>query len=335
MYQYAETVHFLKHPNKRRVPASVDIDLTNACNQDCYYCESSEFREHSPGQQSLNDYISLLNKLDTWAGSSDLFAGTVNTVCFSGGGEPTLFKGYEQVIKHSLDLGFRTSLITNGTNIHQLLSIDPARMAWVGVDMDAGSKDLYENIRKTKHQSIYQQVVESITKLSAHGVAVDIKILLNEYNCTQSALKDMFVMAQSAGARMIYFRPTVIAGQAYDFRSFIPVIQDLSETYQLPVKMALKKFDPRTYNRCHQMYSFLIFCSDGCMYTCCENKGNDRFSLGSWTQNDFRTAWHSALHSSIYNGINTQLCPPCRSHDHNQALESLMQNPALADTLFL
>lgn len=335
MYQYLQLVHFLRHPAQRLVPFSVDIDMTNACNQDCYYCESADFRAASPGQQSVQDYVQLLDRLHSWARDIETAAGTVNSVCFSGGGEPTLFRGFEQVIDHSLNLGFKTSLITNGTNIDRLQHCDPQRLAWIGVDMDAGSKTLYEIIRKTKTRSIFPQVLKSMTLLSAQGVNIDIKVLLNHLNCNSAALADIFAMAQDVGARQLYFRPTVTQGQVFDFRPWVDEIHELSVRHGMPVKLALKKFEPRTYNRCHQMYMFAIFCADGHVYTCCENKGNKKFDLGSWTDQDFRTLWHSDRHHEIYHSINTQLCAPCRSHDHNLALQRVMDQPDLEDGLIL
>jgi 2-iminoacetate synthase ThiH len=67
MYQFAEIVHWMKNRDSMKIlPAQVDIDLTNVCNQDCYYCNSADFREAEPVQKKYTEYISLLDKLCTW-----------------------------------------------------------------------------------------------------------------------------------------------------------------------------------------------------------------------------------------------------------------------------
>ena len=39
MYQHAELVHWMKNKDTHAIlPLQVDIDLTNICNQDCFYC---------------------------------------------------------------------------------------------------------------------------------------------------------------------------------------------------------------------------------------------------------------------------------------------------------
>lgn len=338
MYQYAELVHWMKHRNSVLIPASVDIDLTNICNQDCYYCDSATFRAAHPESQNLQQYLKLIDQLSSWHSYSKETTGSLNTICFSGGGEPTLYKGYEQIIAHSIRCGFRTSLTTNGTNLDRLIyNVDVPTLqsiAWIGVDMDAGNEVMYETIRQTKTKTVFSKVVENITMLSKIGVNVDIKILLNELNSTEEELRSVFTLAKSTGARMLYFRPTVLDNQAFDCRPMADLIEQLGAEYQVRARINLKKFEPRTYNRCHQMYQFLIFSSDGQMYSCCENKGNQNFSIGAWNQGDFRDLWLGQQHHAMYNKINTQLCQPCRSHNHNLGIEQVMQNPELQDILF-
>jgi hypothetical protein len=71
MYQFAEIVHWMKNRDSMKIlPAQVDIDLTNVCNQDCYYCNSADFREAEPVQKKYTEYIGLLDKLSTWRAHS-------------------------------------------------------------------------------------------------------------------------------------------------------------------------------------------------------------------------------------------------------------------------
>ena len=67
MYQHAEIVHWMKNKDRIAIlPAQVDIDLTNICNQDCFYCNSAEHRASRPIQKKYYEYIELLDKLVSW-----------------------------------------------------------------------------------------------------------------------------------------------------------------------------------------------------------------------------------------------------------------------------
>jgi hypothetical protein len=102
----------------------------------------------------------------------------------------------------------------------------------------------------------------------------------------------------------------------------------------IKVKLNQTKALPRNYTRCHQMYQFPVFCADGLIYTCCDNKGNARFALGRWDEKDFRDLWLSARHHEIYNSVNTAFCPHCRPNWHNIEIQRIIDDPALLEQLY-
>jgi len=111
MYHTAELVHWMQNKDSKiLLPAQVDIDLTNICNQDCYYCNSAEHRAAAPVQKKYIEYIKLLDKLASWRSHSPNSYGTTHTITYPGGGEPTVLSGYEHVIEHTIDHGFLTSI---------------------------------------------------------------------------------------------------------------------------------------------------------------------------------------------------------------------------------
>ena len=96
----------------------------------------------------------------------------------------------------------------------------------------------------------------------------------------------------------------------------------------------MEKFNPREYSRCHQMFQFPVFCADGNIYSCCENKGNPRFAIGAWDTEDFRDIWLGKLHMEVYNTINTKLCAPCRPNVHNNQIQKILNNDSLIENLY-
>ena len=111
-------------------------------------------------------------------------------------------------------------------------------------------------------------------------------------------------------------------------------IERLSIHYAVPVKLNQTKALERNYRRCHQMYQFPVFCADGEIYTCCDNKGNPRFSLGAWDSGDFRDLWLSPRHHEIYNTVDTAFCPHCRPNWHNIEIQRIISEPALLEQLY-
>ena len=341
MYKNAEVVHWMNNSDARAIlPAQVDIDLTNICNQDCFYCNSAEHRARSPVQKKYQDYIVLLDKLAAWRSHTPNSYGSLNTITYPGGGEPTLLPGYERVLEHTIDLGFLTSITTNGTKLHKLIenvSVEKIRkMAWIGIDIDAGDQELYETIRRSLTKtSPFKKIMANATELVKLGATVDFKVILNQYNSNRTAIDNVFKKAKEVGVRLLYFRPGIIDGQATLLTpELLDMIVGFGQAYGVQVKINQSKTEPRIYNRCHQMFQFPVFCADGEIYLCCDNKGNPQFSLGRWDQGDFRDLWLKDQHMSIYNKINTRLCPPCRPNGNNNRIQEIINNPSLLEVMY-
>ena len=340
MYQHAEIAHWMKNRETVSIlPAQVDIDLTNICNQDCFYCNSAEHRQNRPVQKKYHEYITLLDKLAAWRSHTPNSFGTLHTITYPGGGEPTLLPGYEKVLEHTIDLGFLTSITTNGSRLDRLLqnvSVEKIKkMAWIGIDIDAGTKDKYEQIRRSlTKESLFDQVIENATQLVKIGAQVDFKALINHYNSDHQSLEALFAITKHVGVRQLYLRPTIMVGRAYDFSAQMPLIQALSKKYSVPIKLNLSKSLPRNYTRCHQMFQFPVFCADGKVYTCCDHKGDSRFELCNWDNGDFRDQWLSARHFQIYESINTKLCPHCRPNIHNISIQNILDDDSKLEILY-
>lgn len=342
MYQYAELVHWMKNQDSMKLlPAQVDIDLTNVCNQDCFYCNSAEFRRDVPVQKKYREYIDLLDKLAGWRAHTPNSYGTTHTITYPGGGEPTVLVGYEHVIEHTIDLGFLTSITTNGSNLDKLLDSIVVeklkKIAWIGIDIDAGTEDLYERIRRSlTAKSLFNRVCDNARSLIDAGVNVDFKALINPLNDNEEAMNDLFRLVKNLNGRMIYFRPAIINNEAYPItQEMLAMLERFSQQYQLPYWANQNKTLPRNYKKCHQMFHFPVFCADGKIYICCENKGNPQFELCNWDRGDFRDEWLNERHFEIYNRTRVEFCQPCRPNISNIQIQNIIDNPKDIETLYL
>jgi sulfatase maturation enzyme AslB (radical SAM superfamily) len=323
------------------LPAQVDIDLTNVCNQDCYYCNSVDFRKDKPVQKKYTEYIVLLDKLAGWRAHTPNSYGTLHTITYPGGGEPSVLTGFENVIEHTIDLGFLTAITTNGSHLDKLLDSVVVeklkKIAWIGIDIDAGTEDLYEKIRRSlTAKSLFNRVVDNARELIGAGVNVDFKCLINPLNDNHEAMNDLFSLVKKLNGRAIYFRPVIVDNQAHPITDkTLSMLKQLSETYQVPYWVNTNKTLPRNYKKCHQMFHFPVFCADGKIYICCENKGNPQFALGNWDKDDFRDLWINQRHHDIYNKTNVAFCRPCRPNINNIEIQNILDNPKKIEALYL
>ena len=170
------------------VSIGVNLNPDKVCNFDCIYCQvdrmtSSETRFVEMGQ--------LLTELDEMLGlvtSGELFRSEqcsvfppplqwLTDVAFSGDGEPTTYKNFDEIIqscaelkqKHGLD-SVKMVLITNASMFHRDhvqrgLKIMDANQGEIWAKLDAGSEEYYRLIERTRIP--FQRVLDNIEQASS------------------------------------------------------------------------------------------------------------------------------------------------------------------------
>jgi len=314
------------------LPWQVDIDTTNICNQDCYYCNTAVYRSEKPIYQNEDNYHDLLDKLYFWKSDNNNILGQVNNVIFSGGGEPTLLPGFEEILEKSIDYNFVTAINTNGTKLSKLLKIDAnklKKMAYIGLDIDSADPITYEKIRRSlnKKINVFNSVKKQAKELGKQNVPLDVKALIMEENSTDLEMHKLFEFTKEINARSIHFRPVVLNGMAYNVNGVVESIKNYSKQFNIPYTLNLARYQIKLYKKCHQILLFPTFGADGNIYVCCEYKGNPEMCLGSWIENDWRELWGSARHIEIYNSIDVTKCKPCRPNHFNNVVQQELDDP--------
>jgi len=107
-------------------PQSLQVALTNKCNLKCVFCSVAE-RE----LKQEWDYVELISAIHNF-----MLCG-IGTIEFSGGGEPTLYPEFNQLVKDCTIMGLRLGLITNGLMLKDLPVATLSRFDWIRISMVA------------------------------------------------------------------------------------------------------------------------------------------------------------------------------------------------------
>jgi molybdenum cofactor biosynthesis enzyme MoaA len=321
------------------LPSAIDIDLTNVCNQDCFYCNTAEFRAKFLDTPPKEKFIDLIDKLADWRNHTPLSVGTVRSICFTGGGEPTVHPQYHEIIEYAIDKGFVVTLITNGSKLDKLVKHLPkekiSKILWVGVDIDSGLPESYEDIRKSlTTYAMLPRVKDNIRLAVAAGFNIDIKALLMPQNTTDIELEALFDFVKDTGARQLHIRPLfdLETQKVFDVTDEIKQkIQSISSVTGIKYRLPEYRIEPRTYTKCHQMFMYTIFSANGDITVCCEAKGASKFSIGNWLSTDPRDLWMGKRHMEVYNTTNTMQCAPCKPNKINNIIQKDLDDPSLLE----
>lgn len=182
-----ETNRFVYPVVSRRsggVSIGVNLNPDKVCNFDCIYCQVDRV---SAAETKFVDMRQLLDELDHMLAlvtSGELFthgkfAATpphlrrLNDIAFSGDGEPTTYRNFDEIIaacaelkrKHGLD-DVKLVLITNASMFHRPtvergLAILDANNGEVWAKLEAGTAEYFKLVDRTSIP--FQQIVDNIT----------------------------------------------------------------------------------------------------------------------------------------------------------------------------
>jgi len=286
-------------------PYEVEIDPTNACNQNCYYCNVHEFRKTCPDNASAEDYISLIRSLPD----------TVGKIVFSGGGEPLVSKDASKLIEEACKKNAEVGVITNGTMLHRLNVTKENHPDWIGIDIDAVDHESYFTIRKHNLDYVLNNVKKVVPVLKEMGIRTTFKYLITDYNNTWKHMEDAIDFASENGfdeffARIAHFKDGHIITPITDWDGVRSRLKEYSEERGLVFLSAFEKeklfienknTKKEYYSKCFGPTKAVIFCADGYTYWCTENRGVPEYRLGNWIEDGYSSIYKNNLLEEMEN----------------------------------
>lgn len=174
------------------VPAGINVTLTFKCNFNCSYCYQ-DLLQTGDNRWDLGKCRELVEEAADWG------------VVFLGltGGEPTIFKGWLELIETGLKRGMIPTMTSNGT----VIGGDPeiarrlaaAGMEEITISFDAPSAELHDEITRSKGQ--FPKVLNAVRYLVDAGLRVVIKSVLTPK--TQHSVEPMIDMLVTMGVHEI------------------------------------------------------------------------------------------------------------------------------------
>jgi wyosine [tRNA(Phe)-imidazoG37] synthetase (radical SAM superfamily) len=140
-------------------PLSINLDLTTACNYACDHCVDLDI---------LNtgirfDHDKLLASLALMAERG------MKSVIVIGGGEPTLYPKFEEVIRFMKNLGLQISIVSNGTGNHKIAKVADCMdgQDWVRLSLDSGTDPTFQAMHNPRKEFILEKICAVVPDIKA------------------------------------------------------------------------------------------------------------------------------------------------------------------------
>lgn len=148
------------------VPISINLDLTTACNYKCDHCVDLEIL--NTGIRYDHDKLKDAMKL--------LAARGLKSVIVIGGGEPTVYPGFGEVIRYMRGLGLQIGIVSNGSGNKKIAQIADCLDArdWVRLSLDAGTDHTFQVMHKPRKPVSLDEICENVPLIRKANPAVQV-----------------------------------------------------------------------------------------------------------------------------------------------------------------
>ena len=282
--------------DKRKEPLSpieASLDPIHSCNLKCEHCNAASYLLKNLKQYRMEDehLINLITFLGKWG---------VKGVCFGGGGEPTLHTKLNDAIEHTVKMGMKVALVTNGTLLtDKLIETCVKYCRWVGISVDSATSKTYIIGRKI---NLFDTTINNIKKLVGKqkelktNCDIAYKFLIFEHN--QHEIYEACKLAKEIGVKDFHVRPGDFSHQGmgkhkkrYNPYDIDLILKQFEKCHELEDEnfrafTVLHKFDdsfkPRKdFSQCYASPCCIQLCADGNVYLCPDQRHQEFYKLGT------------------------------------------------------
>jgi len=290
-------------------PVEASLDPIHQCNLECEHCNAHKYMG-SNNRMPDKHMINLISFLKKWG---------VKSICFGGGGEPSMHTKLPDAITFARRLGLHTSVATNGTIMPERLIDAYARCRWIGISVDSATKETY---LKAKKKDLFHQVLINMSELiktvrqESSDCEVAFKFLIMPYN--QHEIYKACKLAKDLGVRDFHARPADYSHQGMgeikkkENEYNIPLILEQFEkcreleTDKFRVFTVIHKFNDdfrpkKNFSQCYAAPLVIQLCADGNVYFCVDQRHNDFYKLGTHYPNpeNILNFWGKERHQEL------------------------------------
>jgi len=147
-------------------PLSVNLDLTTACNFSCPHCVDSTIlnQGESLSLETVRDTIETLRSKG------------LRSVILLGGGEPTLHKGFGEVVRVVKDRGLQIGIVTNGSKLERVVKVADLLQEkdWVRLSLDAAYEETFQALHRPRTEVTLQKILSQAKELKEKNPSVSL-----------------------------------------------------------------------------------------------------------------------------------------------------------------
>ena len=306
-------------------PVHVQLILSDLCNQACHFCAyrdpgyTSSQLFHVNGNYNPNRMLPFEKVQEIL---EDCAAMGVKAIQLTGGGEPTVYPRFQEVVEEIERRSMKWALVTNGV----IQKWDLSSATWIRVSLDAATVGTYSSVRHCA-QRHFGLACETIKKYKAGVGFVVTPENWREILMAARLAKDLGASSIRIGAQFSEHGKALFADFARDAAALARNAERLAgDGFEV-----INRFDEKLseldqgapdYKRCGYQRLTTYIGADQNLYRCCVYSYHPRGLLASLKNQRFRDAW-PAVHKEFYD-FDARGCARCQFTAINRAINEVV-----------
>lgn len=322
-------------------PVGVEWDLSNTCGHGCPFCSFGTTESHGYRQQNAVHFPAVR----ALALVAELAEAGVQSVTFTGGGEPLNHPCAASIFKAVVDSGMAWGLVTNG----QLLTGASADLVahharFLRVSWDAGSTAMHQKMHRTPKPQLdmieeHMRIVIGESRLYGRPLPLMVGASFCVTDDNVDEISEAARRLDGIGASYLEVRPTYPTTwrddgwdanltRTADARANLELARHEMAGRPFKVIGMVARFDAlegyeKGYSKCQIGPLTTVIGAEGSLWQCCVQRGREGFALANVLNQTFASAWQQAGERKMHDWINVEKCPRCRYDSYNEILQAL------------
>lgn len=291
-------------------PICIEIDPTNACNHQCTFCCTLKYNRKNVCSLEYAYLEKLLEDLAE--------RGTVQSISWKGGGEPTIYPRLESCIQKAADLGMAQALTTNGTKLSSVLEVGAKYLSWTRISLDAATAETHDKIHgSVDFESILIQIRQFVQTKRKGTIGLNMTVVQDNLN-----EMDRFVLlGMNLGVDYVALRPAYYGCFGFDdptamaerevIKHRLKELESISTgNMQVFVGQMANAGKVGSYipKLCLAPALRPIIGADGELYPCCDLRGHTEYSFGNIKEQSFWEIWDSQYKQQMFEKTMNKEC---------------------------
>lgn len=339
LFQHMDRLAALQR-GEQIVPVNVELFLSNRCSHGCVWCHYAHTHTKGPlaGKVARPPGAVSSGDLMEWILAKrilkELAQAGVLSVTFSGGGEPTLHRQFDEIAEYAYSVGLELGLYSHGGHIDDERAETIKQLfKWAFVSLDECTAEAF---KASKGVNRYDAVIAGIKRLVAAKGKADIGVGFLIHQDNWRDIHDCVRLGKELGVDYVQFRPTILYDQAqpdklietdtawihhaigrlnaYKGNAFVEADTERFERYA--------NWQGHGYDTCYWSALQTAISPNGCMWRCTNKTEHPDALLGDLSTESFGAIWARSGGACQVDGTCRVMCI---GHQKNLTLTPLMQ----------